>query len=108
MSILTTTIGQIMVLFSFIFLGFFVAKLFIISFLFNLCMVFLAVAVVKAVFPSIFLGVFSIFLNMFVMLALVNSVNLLDGLDGLCSGVSFVNFIAFSVIIALRKQDFSC
>lgn len=61
MSILTTTIGQIMVLFSFIFLGFFVAKLFIISFLFNLCMVFLAVAVVKAVFPSIFLGVFSIF-----------------------------------------------
>ena len=35
MSILTTTIGQIMVLFSFIFLGFFVAKLFIISFLFN-------------------------------------------------------------------------
>lgn len=90
MSILTTTIGQIMVLFSFIFLGFIVAKLkaipensatvlsklennlfvpalvlgtfisnftvekfetawrlFIISFLFNLCMVFLAVAVAK-------------------------------------------------------------
>ncbi len=44
------------------------------------------------------LGVFSIFLNVLVFIATVNSVNLIDGLDGLCSSVSIAVLLSVTVI----------
>ncbi len=51
---------------------------------------------------SLYLGIFSVFLSIFVFIATVNGANLTDGLDGLCASVSVVVFLAFAVIISLQ------
>ena len=56
------------------------------------------------------LGIFSIFLNVLVFLATVNSVNLIDGLDGLCSSVSIAFLLSITVIGFLQlsiSENFS-
>ncbi len=51
---------------------------------------------------SVYLGIISIILNVFVFIATVNGANLTDGLDGLCASVSTIMFLAFSIIISLQ------
>lgn len=51
---------------------------------------------------TVFLGFFSIILNILVFIATVNGVNLTDGLDGLCSSVSVIVFLSFAFIINLQ------
>ncbi len=53
---------------------------------------------------TLYLGIFSIFLSVFVFIATVNGANLTDGLDGLCASSSVIVFIAFAVIIALQMS----
>ena len=55
----------------------------------------------------VYLGLFSIILNVFVFLATVNGANLTDGLDGLCASVSTIVFLAFAVIISLQTFCYS-
>ncbi len=51
---------------------------------------------------TVFLGIFSIILNVFVFIGTVNGANLTDGLDGLLSSVSVIVFIVFAVIIGIQ------
>ncbi len=55
---------------------------------------------------KISLGLYVIFLNVFVFIATVNSVNLTDGLDGLCGSVSLFVFLALSLLIILESSLF--
>ncbi len=55
---------------------------------------------------KISLGLYVIFLNVFVFIATVNSVNLTDGLDGLCGSVSLFVFLALALLIILESSLF--
>ncbi len=51
---------------------------------------------------SVFLGLLSIILNVFVFIGTVNGANLTDGLDGLLSSVSIIVFIVFASLIGIQ------
>lgn len=50
------------------------------------------------------LGVFVIFLYVFIVIALTNAVNLTDGLDGLASSVTFIYLLFFTIILYLQRN----
>lgn len=52
------------------------------------------------------LGLYVVFLNVFVFVATVNSVNLTDGLDGLCASVSLIVFLALAILIYIQSLKF--
>lgn len=46
-------------------------------------------------------GIFSPYITVFFIVAIINAINLIDGLDGLASGVSIIYFITIAIIASL-------
>ncbi len=80
----------------------------LVSVLITVVAVYLGIIDTKIIIPfikeSVDLGIFTIFLIVFVLLAVVNSVNLNDGIDGLASSVTMI-VSAFLAICAYKLEN---